>query len=413
MKTLLAMTMIAGTCTAATPAVKVDSVTVDSTAAKVTVAYTLSDASAIVTAQFLTNGFAVAERDATSLFGDINKLVAPDSSSRTFTWYARHDIPDFPSCDVSVELSLWSESNPPDYMAVNLQVPNSVSYYTSTNALPGGIGSDRWRTGELLMRKIKAKGVTFPMGKNSPDTGRITEHQVTLTHDYYIGVFELTQSQLYNIDGKDVYYTAYQWTQSNKFGNPACNATRPADNLLWRTLKGATTGTATASWGVIGKLNAKTGLVFDLPTEAQWEFACRAGTEESRFCADLNAVSRNRDNGGMDGEGFWPYDVATDRGTARVGSYAPNAYGLYDMYGNVNELCLDHYAALTDGRAVTDPLVTTGDGCVSRGGNAESGDLKWLTSSMRMGPSISSMTNPNHGDLYGARFAIQVKAVGE
>ena len=409
MKTLLALTMVAGTCAAATPKATVNAVTVDALAAKVTVSYALSDAAAIVTAKFFTNGVAVAEGDATSLFGDVNKLVAVDDT-RAFEWYARHDIPDFPSCNVSVELSLWSEANPPDYMAVNLQVPNSVAYYTSTNALPGGIGSDRWRTGELLMRKILAKEVTFPMGKNSPDTSRITEHSVTLTKDYYIGVFELTQAQLYNINGKDLHYNTYSWTQSNKFANPMCNATRPADNLLWRTLKGTTTGTDTVEWGIIGKLNAKSGLVFDLPTEAQWEFACRAGTEGNRYDTDLNAISRNKDNGGMNGTEYWPYDVVGDKATARVGSYAPNAYGLYDMYGNVNELCLDHYTALTDGQPATNPLVKTGDGCVARGGNAESNDLKWLSSSMRMGPNISTMTNANRGDLYGARLAITLAA---
>ena len=406
MKTLLALTMVAGTCAAATPKATVNAVTVDALAAKVTVSYALSDAAAIVTAKFFTNGVAVAEGDATSLFGDVNKLVAVDDT-RAFEWYARHDIPDFPSCNVSVELSLWSEANPPDYMAVNLQVPNSVAYYTSTNALPGGIGSDRWRTGEILLRKIRAKGMTFPMGKNSSDASRITEHLVTLTNDYYIGVFELTQSQLYNIEGKDTYYSAYGWTQSNKFANPSCNATRPADNLLWRTLKGTTIGTDTANWGVIGKLNAKSGLVFDLPTEAQWEFACRAGTEANRYCTDILTTARTRYNGGMDGLDYWPYDVAGDKATARVGSYAPNAYGLYDRYGNVNELCLDHYKALTDGQTVTEPLVTTGDGCVARGGNCTS-EGGWLNSSMRMGPNIETMTNSSAMDLYGARFALRI-----
>ena len=411
MKTLLALTMIAGTCAAATPKATVNAVTVDASAAKVTVSYALSDAAAIVTAKFFTNGVAVAEGDATSLFGDVNKLVAV-GDTRSFAWYVRHDIPDFPACDVSVELSLWSEANPPDYMAVSLQAPSNVLYYASTNALPGGIGSDRWRTGELLMRRIRAKGATFPMGKNTPDAKRIKEHAVTLTNDFYIGVFELTQSQLYNISGKNAYYRdgKWEWTQSNKFTNLTCNATRPADNLLWRTLKGTKDGMATAAGGIIGKLNAKTGLPFDLPTEAQWEFACRAGTETQRFDSDLNRVSRNKDNGGMNGGALWPYDVAADKATARVGSYAPNAYGLYDMYGNVNEICLDRYEALTDGKAVTEPLITSGGQHVARGGNAASTDLKWLTSAMRMGPFIESMDNPGGGDLYGARLAIRIRA---
>ena len=112
----------------------------------------------------------------------------------------------------------------------------------------------------------------------------------------------------------------------------------------------------------------------------------------------------------MNGGEYWPHDVAADKATARVGSYAPNAYGLYDMYGNVNEICLDRYVALTDGKAVTEPLITSGGQHVARGGNAASGDFKWLTSAMRMGPWIESMNNPNDGDLYGARLAIRIRA---
>ena len=62
------------------------------------------------------------------------------------------------------------------------------------------------------------------------------------------------------------------------------------------------------------------------------------------------------------------------------------------------------------GKAVTEPLVTSGGQHVARGGNAASGDFKWLTSAMRMGPWIESMTNPNGGDLYGARLAIRIRA---
>ena len=422
MKTVLGcgIALLAATFAQGAAVATVDGVTVDAAARCVKVAYTLMGGDAIVTASFTTNGVPVAAERSTALVGDVNRRVGAGAAS--FTWYAQSDLGNLPACEVGVELALWSAANPPDYMAVNLAAASNVTYYASVDALPGGIGADRWRVSELLMRRIRAKGATFPMGKNSVDTSRIKEHAVTLTNDYYIGVFELTQGQLVNISGLNVSYDAKPdlkgWIQGNWYTNAACAATRPADNLLWRTLRGSSAGYAYPAsfavddWSILGKLRAHCGLEIDLPTEAMWEFACRGGSESQCFYTDLgltrNDVSRNAHNGGRPASGYSPRDVADDQTTARVGSYAPNAYGLYDMYGNVNELCLDRYAALTDGRAAVDPLGDrTAGGCVARGGNCTSDD-KWLTSAMRMGPPIQTMLNPNAGDLYGARLALRL-----
>ena len=97
--------------------------------------------------------------------------------------------------------------------------------------------------------------------------------------------------------------------------------------------------------------------LIDLPTEAQWEFACRAGTTTQLFSGknllhaawegddNLKVLGRSRRSGGYI-DGVTAPDATTPAsqgGTARVGSYLPNAYGLYDMLGNVNEWCLDYY----------------------------------------------------------------------
>ena len=242
-------------------------------------------------------------------------------------------------------------------------------------------------TGEAW-KKISGGDDFFWMGSTAAESVWAdieTRHRVRLTRGFWMGKYPVTQLQWRAVTGRTPSYFKGE--------------NRPVENVSWEDCQ-----------EFVRQLNDVCRVSAALPTEAQWEFACRAGTEGNRYDTDLNAISRNKDNGGMNGTEYWPYDVVGDKATARVGSYAPNAYGLYDMYGNVNELCLDHYTALTDGQPATNPLVKTGDGCVARGGNAESNDLKWLSSSMRMGPNISTMTNANRGDLYGARLAITLAA---
>jgi formylglycine-generating enzyme required for sulfatase activity len=101
-------------------------------------------------------------------------------------------------------------------------------------------------------------------------------------------------------------------------------------------------------------LNTKIpGLNACLPTEAQWEYACRAGTT-GPFAGDLNAMA-------------WMYENS-DHHTHPVKTKAPNAWGLYDMHGNVYNWCQDSFADFTSDPA-TDPLCTTGTGRIIRGGS--------------------------------------------
>lgn len=126
----------------------------------------------------------------------------------------------------------------------------------------------------------------------------------------------------------------------------------------------------------MGKLRAKTGLTtLDLPTESQWEYACRAGTTTALnsgqnltdpWGADpaMNVVGRYWCNGGSEG---W-HGGDTSVGTAKVGSYQTNAWGLYDMHGNLWEWCLDWYGTYPG--AVTDPAgAASGSNRVERGGS--------------------------------------------
>ena len=120
-----------------------------------------------------------------------------------------------------------------------------------------------------------------------------------------------------------------------------------------------------------GKLRAKTGLTFDLPTEAQWEFACRAGTTTA-----LNSgkdLTHEDESSVMDEVGRYRYNQNDGKGGysqhTTVGSYLPNAWGLYDMHGNVYEWCLDWYNVSYGGNAVDPKGASVGTNRDQRGGS--------------------------------------------
>ena len=305
---------------------------------------------------------------ATELIGDVQCKV--ETGARRFWWDVRGVIDGtFALKDMRVKLSAWSEKAPPDYMSISL-TDGHVMYWTSTNQLPGGIGDDLWRTDRMLLRRIPAKGVTWTMGSPTNTATTVAElgrtdlehpHRVKFTRDYYIGVFEVTQWQYWRLMG----------SRPSAFSNETCWATRPVERVNYNTTLGATgswPGTpphSDASYAASADTFVKRlrdicnlGIHLTFPTEAQWEFACRAGTgtalysglnlsQTDKACANLDSLGRYKFNGGWGPDGkSAPVDKATadtSVGTARVGSYAPNAFGLYDMLGNVWEMCLDWY----------------------------------------------------------------------
>ena len=179
------------------------------------------------------------------------------------------------------------------------------------------------------------------MGSPSGELGRQsneTQHSVTISKGFWLGKYEVTQAQYEAVMG----------------GNPAKNY--PVYYVTWYD---ATNFCAklTASEKAAGRLPS--GYVYTLPTEAQWEYACRAGTT-----GDYNV------NGAALSDLGWYFDNS-DSKTHPVGQKKPNAWGLYDMHGNVWEWCLDWYGSYPSS-AVTDPKgPSTGSGRVVRGGGWE------------------------------------------
>jgi formylglycine-generating enzyme required for sulfatase activity len=205
---------------------------------------------------------------------------------------------------------------------------------------------------------------------------------VTLTKYFYIGVFEVTQKQWELVIGNRPSY----------FNNSTYYATRPVEQVSYYEIRenplpvidDSTKGSAISpNWpqssqvhadSFMGKLRAKTGLsTLDLPTEAQWEYACRAGTTTAlnsgynmtgmMYDPKMDVVGRYWYNGGSG----YSQGCAPSAGTATAGSYAANAWGLYDMHGNVWEWCLDWHE--TYHAPTTDPVgAASGSYRLARGG---------------------------------------------
>ena len=196
-----------------------------------------------------------------------------------------------------------------------------------------------WREEEDLGKGVKLETVLVPAGKfvmGSPkkEDGRYddeAQHEVTLAKPFYMGKYAVTQEQWKAVMGKNPSYTK--------------GAKLPVTDVSWEDCQ-----------KFIKKLNGITKGKYRLPTESEWEYACRAGTTTAySFGAKITPKDANYSETGI-GEPI------------EVGSYKPNNFGLYDMHGNVWEWCEDWSAAYTDGR-VTNPKAATGTSRVLRGGS--------------------------------------------
>ena len=260
------------------------------------------------------------------------------------------------------------------FLAPSAEMTGDVLIWT------GVTNNVKYKTTHLVMRKIPAANKVWMMGALPSEPGGQTtpetNHLVKLTSDYYMGVFEITQKQYTLLVGN----------------NPSTGTDReeadalPANRLLYVR---ETDNNNNTEWEEVKRIRTKTGnSSFILPTEAQWEFACRAGAGTSLYSG------RNIGQGGLwsgcDGDAnilAW-FDGNARSGDSRrqqaVGRKLPNAFGLYDMLGNVWEWTRDCYTAGDDyvatfgagwqpGDVVVDPLNTSADSkLVVRGGGYDS-----------------------------------------
>ena len=216
----------------------------------------------------------------------------------------------------------------------------------------------RTLTNSIGMKLVQIPAGEFEMGEDS------AAHRVRISKLFYLGVYEVTQSQY-----EQVMKTNPSWFSKSGGGKDKVSGLEtsdcPVESVSWENAQ-----------DFCRKLSALNGeqsnrRLYRLPTEAEWEYACRAGTKTKFHFGDvLNGDKANVD--GTNPEGTTTNGPYLQR-TTSVGRYGANAFGLYDMHGNVWEWCEDVYDGEVYSKRsglTTDPLVTSGsDSRVLRGGS--------------------------------------------
>ena len=332
------------------------------------------DGEAIVTMRLLTNGAPVAAECLWNVTGDVNRKVA--AGSHEIVWNPQEAIPSAVLENAQAELTVWDVEVPPTWCGVDLREGSAatsypVSYYATEADVPFGPTNDCWKEDRLLLRKVgPTDGAGFPMGAVAGKVGECYHRPdvemgmtVWLTKPVWIGIYEVTQGQWLKVMGGTNPTLAKHQTDPRGTGG----VRRPVDNVTLVNIRGNAdwpTDKSVASESFAGQLRQKTGLAFDLPTEAQWEYAARAGQDIAFIPYPFDYFNEPRafkDHNGVDHPKLWgltnqwadlpPARYAGNRntlgfdGTADVGTYVANAWGFYDMVGNVWEHCLDHYIA--------------------------------------------------------------------
>jgi len=219
-------------------------------------------------------------------------------------------------------------------------------------------------TGKAFTNSIGMKFVLIPAGEfmmGSPESEEDhssdgQQHRVRITKPFYLGVYEVTQEQYERVMGENPsYFSRTGRGKDHVTGRDARN--HPVEQVSWDD-----------AVEFCRKLSTREGRTYRLPTEAEWEYACRAGTQTPfHFGSQLNGREANCD-------GKYPYGTQTKGPyflrTTEVGFYRPNAWGLYDMHGNVWEWCQDWCDGdYYDDSPTDDPQgPTSGSFRVNRGG---------------------------------------------
>ena len=187
-------------------------------------------------------------------------------------------------------------------------------------------------TNSIGMKLVWIPAGEFVMGTPSSEKGHHVhegpQHRVQISKPFYLGVTEVTQEEYERVMGENPsQFREVLGKNTSRF---------PVDSVTWDE-----------AVEFCGKLSAmptenKAGRAYRLSTEAEWEYACRAGTNTPfSFGFTLSSAQANFN-------GFHPYGRAPEGNFLQrptvVGSYRPNAFGLYDMHGNVYEWCSDRYA---------------------------------------------------------------------
>lgn len=299
-------------------------------------------------------------------------MVTKDTTR--IVWDAAADLPDGFKCTNVLVTCQDTRCVPTDklYCVIDLSAGSEATSYPVTylDSVPAGGWTDEYKTTKLVLRRIE-KG-TFMMGSPESETGRNANedyHKVTLTKDFYISVFEMTEKQYALIMGG-----SENSTRSKLLPYTTIRGTDFVDNKYWY---GTTSpycwpiAQAVDPSSLLGTLRTKVAIsTLNLPTEAQWEYAAKAETltpvNIGGDCVSaIMDLAARYDGNTTDGKGDAAYTTWTE-----VGCYMPNAWGLYDMLGNAQEWVVDAWKEYLGTEEVVDPIGNSSITTVSTDGTS-------------------------------------------
>ncbi|MBO7448547.1 formylglycine-generating enzyme family protein [bacterium] len=286
-----------------------------------------------------------------TLLGEGASRIAIGEGAHRVTWDAYADCgASVDAGNVKVAVVARESAMPPKYLILDLQTYQILESWTDPSP-----SDNATKQTQIWFRRIEPG--TFTMGASSDDRAYFnvgmnneTVHEVTITKPFYISVYETTEAQYAKIDSET-----------------SDSSMLPKTGLDYTDIRGENVGTnwpglghAVDSDSFLGKLRAKTGheVVFDLPTEAQWEMAARS-KGDGTFYGDLHWT---------DGSSYAKVDGNVNQDTNlfrlawykstihEVGLKEPSSIGLYDVHGNVWEWCLDWTIDNLGTAPVTDPV---------------------------------------------------------
>lgn len=379
--TLLSVLSAAAVAVAA-PHVDQDEVVLSQDAATkmVSISYVLTGEPAVITVDIQTNltsggWVSIGAEKFTELGGEVNKLVTETDVRHVITWQPKRKNA-WPNQEIKngglrAVVKAWAVGAPPPYMVIDLDgVPGKTWYYSCAEAIPHGVTNALYKTKRLVMKLVPAANVQWRMGSPSTQLGvvgngynyttRETPHYVTLTNDYYMAVYPTTQAQ-HVLFGCSNPSTSVKTEDSGAY---------PVETLTWVGLRGWGGSGYPANWpdpacghnvgenSFIDRARKVTGiLTLDLPTEAQLEYASRAGVGDATYAGDLTATSQTGKDDLLEKIAWYCFNSGSH--THEVGTLEPNAWGFYDMVGNVRVWCLDVWAGTMGGSDAVEPLGPT------------------------------------------------------